>query len=1234
MRWKVSPWVRWLVAGIAAILLAAILAFTWLVTTEAGLRRAVTFVESIGAVTIQVEGASGRLMGPLRIGVIRIEHPRASILVTDFEADYEPVEILAGRISAEGARIAQAHIALRPSTGPKGPPSFMPGWLSVVLDDAEVAGFSLVSPAGIETRFADILGSAKLSRSRIEFDGVRVRGAGWSVADAGGTLFAREPLALDVKAAWSLTDANQVAGSAHAVGDLDRLLVEALIDRPGIAHVEAELTDLADALRWRGNAEIEQLDLAQWMEGAPVGPLAGTLAIEGDLARYAAQGSIRGAGLPDTGIGIETALRYADRRLHIDSLVLETAPGSVVRAEGSMAVGDEPAFSIAAGWTGLRWPLTGKAQLVSPKGRLTAEGWTEFSYRVSGDFRPASAPQVAGEAAGRVTTSAIFVDESSWHLLGGRAVLQGSLGRDAPQAWSAAGRVIDIDPAALRKELPGRLSLEFEGSGRGFDPQGPWSASIRALRGSLRGQRVTGGGGIRRAPGETEFRKLVIDLGEARLTADGVLGRGADFRARFASDDLSALLPELGGEVDASLTLRADTLDVGFTGHGLAWGEHRANVLSADARIDREGRQHSWLRLRSNGITVGGIAISDTRLALDGLTGNHGLRFRIGAGQDAVSLHGRGAYSEGRYTVKFEKLEASGPNLVPWQLESPGLLAAGRTDAALDPVCLVYQARRICLEGHWRAGAEWALKAATESFPLEALDPKRLGAPRYRGLLAVDAQASGRAGGPWIADLRAEVRDASLSYQSAGGEDRRVELGLTRLTLASGPERHRLDLRVSDADDIELAIELEATRTPGVDLGDLPLRGSVKGRTRQLNLLPLLVDAIDGASGEAELDFSVAGRIAAPGLNGVARLRNGSLDFYQTNLRLRELSGAVRLQDASLSLDAAGKAGDGTLAIDGRLGWRERRLEGELTLTGDRLLVANVPEARIYASPDLRFRLDDRRITVTGEVVIPEACIQPADTAGAVLASSDERIVQPTAGPGVDDRFEVTSDIRLSLGKSVQVRAFGLSAAISGAVRTHMAPRGGTTATGELEVAQGRFRAYGRELEVERGRLLFTGGPATDPGVDLRATRELPGYTVGVIARGPLRRPQLTLFSEPSLSQSQIASMLIVGRSNIQGDAGSGDGDLSETERGGAIIASQLGKYVGLDDVGLTEDEDTGAELVIGKFLSPRLYVSYGISLVDEINTLKLRYTIGDNWVISAESGQESAADVEYRIEK
>jgi translocation and assembly module TamB len=306
-------------------------------------------------------------------------------------------------------------------------------------------------------------------------------------------------------------------------------------------------------------------------------------------------------------------------------------------------------------------------------------------------------------------------------------------------------------------------------------------------------------------------------------------------------------------------------------------------------------------------------------------------------------------------------------------------------------------------------------------------------------------------------------------------------------------------------------------------------------------------------------------------------------------------------------------------------------------MKGDRLLLVDVPEARVFASPDLRFTLADRRIGVSGSVTVPEARIRPAETAGAVLVSADEQVVRPEFEADDDERFEIVTDVRLVLGDRVDLDAYGLSGRVSGSVRARTSPREAAVATGELEVHEGEYRAYSRELDVERGRLLFTGGPATDPGVDLRASRKLGVHTVGVIVRGRLRQPQLTLFSEPPLPQAQIASLLIVGHSldSLQ----SGDRDELQTEQaslasqGGALLAGQLGRHVGLDDVGIAQGAD-GAALVFGKFLSPRLYISYGISLVDEINTLKLRYTIGDRWVISTEAGSESAIDIEYRIDR
>jgi translocation and assembly module TamB len=55
---------------------------------------------------------------------------------------------------------------------------------------------------------------------------------------------------------------------------------------------------------------------------------------------------------------------------------------------------------------------------------------------------------------------------------------------------------------------------------------------------------------------------------------------------------------------------------------------------------------------------------------------------------------------------------------------------------------------------------------------------------------------------------------------------------------------------------------------------------------------------------------------------------------------------------------------------------------------------------------------------------------------------------------------------------------------------------------------------------------------------------------------------------------------------------------------------------------------------VLGRYLSPRLYVSYGVSLVESINTIKAHYTLGDHWAIRTEAGTNQSADLVYTIER
>ncbi len=157
-----------------------------------------------------------------------------------------------------------------------------------------------------------------------------------------------------------------------------------------------------------------------------------------------------------------------------------------------------------------------------------------------------------------------------------------------------------------------------------------------------------------------------------------------------------------------------------------------------------------------------------------------------------------------------------------------------------------------------------------------------------------------------------------------------------------------------------------------------------------------------------------------------------------------------------------------------------------------------------------------------------------------------------------------------------------------------------------------------------------------NPGVDIRAIKQYPDVKAGVNVRGTLLQPRLSFFSEPSLPQSQIVSLILAGGSleSAQNRNGQNQAGNEALAQGSAILAQQLGSRVGIEDVSLESNLANETSLVLGKYFSSRLYVSYGISFTQQLNTLKLRYSLTDHWAVKTEMGQARGADLVYTLEK
>lgn len=1223
--------------------------------TQSGLRFVATHMpRRFGNVGVRIEDVSGTIAGGSRAALVEIDEEHVHLEIRGIHTKLLLEPLLWQTIRTPEATVDSVYVQVkRPPPPPPGSlgrrePQFLPRWLTIDIGHASVGSAIVVVPDGTRITGTGIAGSALLRHRDIRFYQAQVQ-MGEVHFTVAGSLHASDPLRLAAKGqiTWRSPGQPVWTVAANGAGDLDKLGITASILAPFQSDVSGEMLDLTHHWHWQGDAVVQALDLRAWHLGGALGVISGNLALSGAGQEFAARGTLHPAGLNAGAFAVQFDGGYSHQVLTAHRIdITNLASGAHTLASGTIGIVPKgPRLDLHGTWRNFRWPLTGRSvPFRSSAGTFELAGIRPYDFHTKGQAQIAELAPFPADVTGKLDANSVTVSRSSLDLWRGHADLHGDVAWAPVQRWAVSGHATGVDPGQLRSDLPGSVDFDVALSGEGFKGGDPISVGIAGLSGHLRGLAASGGGKLVHAGDTWTFQQVRVGLGRTRLALDGRIDRTADLRFAVTAEDLSLLSAGSQGHVEANGTIRGplDSPDVNATAHGADILFNGVALAGFDAKVDFDptSRRPSAVAAHLRELKFSRRSVRSLDFTLDGPASAATAHLDAQAPGLHLTATASGGFSGGRFGGQLEALTVSGAESLRLHLEQPVALHLSSAASGIDRLCLIGTPGNLCAEGSWTPDA-WSTTLTASRLPLSTLTAGRTPAVEYLGTIDVGARLFSNGNMPTQGVLRIELNDAVLSRRLVSGRVEHTSIGSGVLTATANTDSIAAQASLTSGQIGTLEGGLKITRGAQHWL-DMPVAGELRAQTSKLDLVSVYVPDIDRAAGNLTADARIAGTVGEPHLSGTLSISDGEADFYQTNLRLRQVALTAHLTDDGLAFDGAGQAGKGQVHAKGQLQWRDALPYGELHLEGTNLRVIDIPEAQIDASPNLDFKVAAREIDITGTVTVPYARIVPTDYTNAVTPSADEVIVgQQSQNPA--DRFQVRTQITMTLGSNVNIDTTGLTGQLAGSITVRSGYDAITRASGQLFVQKGEYAAYARKLEIQRGRLIFTGGPIDDPGIEIRAIKRYPDVTAGINVRGTLQHPRMSFFSDPSLPQSQIVSLILSGggggstlqmlqASNQQNQQATAANEL--LTQGGAILAQQLGSRIGLPDISLETDLNNETSLVLGKYLSPRLYVSYGVGITQQLNAIRLRYSLGDHWTIRTEAGQIKGADLVFSVEK
>jgi len=413
-----------------------------------------------------------------------------------------------------------------------------------------------------------------------------------------------------------------------------------------------------------------------------------------------------------------------------------------------------------------------------------------------------------------------------------------------------------------------------------------------------------------------------------------------------------------------------------------------------------------------------------------------------------------------------------------------------------------------------------------------------------------------------------------------------------------------------------------------------------------LSLLRLLFREIEHSDGNAVVHLTVKEAWEEPELAGEMRLENGELKIKDIPQKFSALNGAIDFNQERIVIDSlTGEVGGGAMKLSGRV-QLARFLPGEFStkVAFDNVTVRYPPGLVSTLSGELYYDGDASEQDLSGDVLIKRALYDKRVEWKSMLLETFKGFSQKRkteigwiGETQLNIRFHGKDNVLIqnNLAKiPIEVDTF-----IRG---TPSQPQ----LLGRLEARTGVAYFRRNDFKIQHASVDFVDPNRINPVLDIQAETRVREYTIRMAVSGAADRATVTFVSDPPLSETDVLSMLALGKTSADLKGKGAEVGMSEaasfaTGQFQDIFERRARSLTGLDrfqvDPYLSKDTSVPRVTVGKELIQDKLYFTYSsnVGATTPDTVLRIEYVLDNHFSLVGEQNELGTigGDVKFRFE-